>query len=116
MEEKNRKKTRFLANFDGLYRFSKTKELLDCYIYDISETGTLIRMKQTLVIGDILEICRITSYNVCYTKLLRIRIWLKDLIVLKRKKLAETIPAPVEAEKNTKEIIMGKVANRNNFV
>ncbi len=57
MEEKNRKKTRFLANFDGLYRFSKTKEWLDCYIYDISETGTLIRMKQTLVIGDILEIC-----------------------------------------------------------
>lgn len=57
MKEKNRKKTRFIANFEGSYRLKNSSDWLNCYIYDISETGTLIRMKQTLIIGDLLEIC-----------------------------------------------------------
>ncbi|MBN2618274.1 MAG: PilZ domain-containing protein [Spirochaetales bacterium] len=56
MSEKDRKKTRFIANFDGVFRFKGSTDWQNCYIYDISETGTLIRMKQTLIVGDILEI------------------------------------------------------------
>lgn len=57
MEKYNRKKTRFIANFDGYYRLQNSVDWEDCYIYDISETGALLRIKQTVIIGDILEIC-----------------------------------------------------------
>lgn len=57
MEEQNRKKTRFQANFEGYYRLKNNIDWYDCFIYDISETGTLIRMKQTLIVDDELEIC-----------------------------------------------------------
>lgn len=57
MEEKNRKKTRFQANFDGYFRLKNSIDWQNCYIYDISETGTLLRIKQTLLPGDELEIC-----------------------------------------------------------
>lgn len=57
MSEKNRKNTRFIANFDGAFRLKGSYEWQDCYIYDISESGTLIRMKQSLLVDDELEIC-----------------------------------------------------------
>lgn len=57
MKEQNRKKTRFQANFDGYFRFKNSLDWQSCYIYDISETGTLLRIKQILVIDDELEIC-----------------------------------------------------------
>ncbi len=57
MEMKDRKNTRFTANFDGLYRLRNQYEWLECYIYDISETGALIKMNQTLLKDDIVEIC-----------------------------------------------------------
>jgi len=57
MNEKFRKKTRFQANFDGYFRLRYADKWQDCYIYDISESGTLLRIKQTLVVGDELEIC-----------------------------------------------------------
>lgn len=57
MSERNRKKTRFIANFDGCFRLKGSYEWQDCYIYDISETGTLIRMRQSLLVDDEVEIC-----------------------------------------------------------
>ena len=57
MTEKNRQKTRFQANFEGYFRLKNNLEWQDCYIYDISESGTLIRIKQTLIVEDILELC-----------------------------------------------------------
>ncbi|OQY40416.1 MAG: hypothetical protein B6229_01815 [Spirochaetaceae bacterium 4572_7] len=57
MEIKDRKKTRFMAHFDGFYRLKNSQEWFDCYIYDISESGAQIRIRQLLVVGDKLEIC-----------------------------------------------------------
>ena len=57
MDKMNRKNTRFVANFDGYYRLANDPVWEDCYIYDISETGALLRIKQSLIIGDKLEIC-----------------------------------------------------------
>ncbi len=57
MTEKNRKNTRFQANFEGYFRLKNSREWQDCYIYDISESGTLIRIKQSLIVDDILELC-----------------------------------------------------------
>lgn len=57
MTEKNRKKTRFQANFEGYFRLKNSLEWQSCYIYDISESGTLIRIKQSLIVDDILELC-----------------------------------------------------------
>lgn len=57
MKEKNRKDTRFQANFDGYYRLVNSLDWLECFIYDISSSGTLIRVKQTLLVDDELEIC-----------------------------------------------------------
>ncbi|MGL1890342.1 MAG: PilZ domain-containing protein [Spirochaetaceae bacterium] len=57
MEFKNRKETRFIANFDGFYRLENTYEWLECYIYDISESGTLLKIKQPLFKDDRVEIC-----------------------------------------------------------
>ena len=57
MEIKDRKKTRFIAHFDGFYRLRNDGEWYECYIYDISESGAQIRIKQLLIIGDEIEIC-----------------------------------------------------------
>ncbi len=57
MNLKDRKKTRFIANFDGFYRLRNQIDWQDCHIYDISETGTLIRIKQSLIVDDWIEIC-----------------------------------------------------------
>lgn len=57
MEKYKRKNTRFIANFEGSYRLKNSKHWEDCYIYDISEKGALLRIKQFLIKGDELEIC-----------------------------------------------------------
>lgn len=62
MEEKVRKEPRFIAHFDGFYRFKNSLDWHDCFIYDISDSGASIRLNQTLVVGDQIEVA-LDKYN-----------------------------------------------------
>lgn len=55
-ESKTKRKTRFNAHFEGFYRLKGMDEWLNCYIYDVSETGAAIRVNQTLLEKDKLDI------------------------------------------------------------
>lgn len=57
MKDNDRKEPRFVAHFDGFYRFKNTSEWHDCFISDISDSGANIRLNQSLIIGDQIEIC-----------------------------------------------------------
>lgn len=57
MNEDKRRETRFIARIDGYYRLKNTTEWLDCYIYDISESGASLSVKQILLRSDQMEIC-----------------------------------------------------------
>lgn len=61
--EKSRKEPRFIAHFDGYYKLNSDAEWHPCYIYDISDSGASIRLNQTLVIGDIIEISLDEDYK-----------------------------------------------------
>lgn len=57
MSEQERKEPRFIAHFEGFYRFKNTSEWYDCFISDISDSGANIRLNQSLIIGDQIELC-----------------------------------------------------------
>lgn len=57
MNESKRKEPRFTARFDGFYRLKNSTKWLECYIYDISESGASLSIKQILLRSDQLEIC-----------------------------------------------------------
>lgn len=63
MEDIERKEPRFIAHFDGYYRFPEETEWHSCFIYDISDSGASIRLNQTLIIGDIIEISLDEDYR-----------------------------------------------------
>ncbi len=57
MEEKNRKEPRFIAQFDGYYRLGQDFDWYPCFIFDISDSGASLRLNQTMIKGDEIEIC-----------------------------------------------------------